>query len=131
MTIAISAVLVFYADFKYIKFFQFINTHPKPNIWESLPDFWKKSSVFPPGEKVFFLNQKKSFFPQEWLYKPMVQYNLKEAHSNVNLTLFFKWPCILYYTYYRKNFYYRRRDYYYIIIIIEGSSFKLKFKALF
>jgi hypothetical protein len=32
MTIATPAVLAFYAAAKYIKFFQFIVTHPKPKI---------------------------------------------------------------------------------------------------
>jgi hypothetical protein len=41
MTIAKPTVLAFYADSKYLKFFQFIVTHPKPKICENLPDFYK------------------------------------------------------------------------------------------
>jgi hypothetical protein len=56
VTIATPAVLAFYANSKYLEFFQFIVTHPKPKIWENWPDFLKNAP--PPKasnliEKVF------------------------------------------------------------------------------
>ena len=42
MTIAKPAILAFHVDSKYIKFFKFNVTHPKPEILENLPDFQKK-----------------------------------------------------------------------------------------
>jgi len=44
MTIATPTVLTFYADSKYVKFFQFVVSHLKPKIWENLPELWKKGN---------------------------------------------------------------------------------------
>ena len=55
MTIVTSAVLAFYADSKYIKFFQFIVTK-KPKIGENEPDFWKKMGNTPKKASDLFDN---------------------------------------------------------------------------
>ena len=39
MTIATPEVFTFYFDSKYIKFFQFVVTNPKPKIFENIPGF--------------------------------------------------------------------------------------------
>ena len=116
MTIAKPAILTFYAYSKYMKFFHFIVTHPKPKMWENLLDFWKRG-ITPQNSSDLIENplikyiisenltievsssnlQSVEFrcFPRCDCIKPKVQDNWAGTHSNVNLKLFFRWPYIL------------------------------------